>query len=144
MGNFFSDEASKSIVHAISTVEINTFAELRVHIEDLCDSDPFDRAVEVFHKLKMDNTKSKSGVLIYLATDDKKLAIIGDSGIDTLVDPSYWKRIVDEVIQTIHFKDVAQGIMKAVELVGEKLIEHFPEQSNQVNELSNEISYGKI
>lgn len=144
MGNFFSDDASKAIVNAISRIESKTFGELRVHIEDLCEGDPLERAVEVFSKLKMQNTKSKSGVLLYLATEDKKVAILGDTGIDALVEPSYWNQIIEVIIETIHNKDIAQGIVKGIEMVGEKLIQHFPENGGQVNELSNEISYGDI
>jgi uncharacterized membrane protein len=144
MGNFFSDEASKSIINAISTQERQTYGELRVHVEDLCEGDPLARALEVFEKLKMGETQSKSGVLLYFAVEDKKVAILGDTGIDMIVEPSYWNQIIESIIETIHQSDVPQGIIKGIELVGEKLILHFPEGSGQVNELSNEISYGKI
>lgn len=144
MGNFFSDEASKSIVSAISALEKQTFGELRVHVEDLCEGDPVVRALEVFEKLKMHKTKSKSGVLLYFATEDKKVAILGDIGIDMIVEPSYWNQVIETIIETIRQDDISRGILKGIELVGEKLILHFPESSGQVNELSNEISYGKI
>jgi uncharacterized membrane protein len=144
MGNFFSDEASKAIVRAISTLEKQTYGELRIHVEDLCEGDPLDRAVEIFGKLKMYKTKSKSGVLLYFATEDKKIAILGDTGIDSIVEPSYWNHIIETISETIRQQDIPQGILKGVELVGEKLIEHFPESSGQHNELPNEISYGNI
>lgn len=144
MGNFFSDEASKAIVHAIATIEKQTYGELRVHVEDLCDGDPLQRALEVFHKLNMSQTKSKSGVLLYVATEDKKVAIIGDIGIDAIVEPSFWNHVIEDIIATIHQYDVPQGIIKGIGLLGQKLIQHFPESSEQTNELSNEISYGKI
>jgi len=144
MGSFFADSSSRKIVQAIHDVEQKTYAEIRVHIEDDCPSNPVDRALEVFHKLKMSNTKNQSGVLIYISTDDKKIAVIGDVGIHQQVGNDYWDRIVQDMIRVIAQKDLTDGIVYGIEEIGKKLIRYFPERSTVVDELPNEISYGKI
>lgn len=143
MSNFFSNQESDILVGQIAGIEQNTIGELRIHVEDLCDQDPYQRAVEVFNKLEMYKTVSKSGILIYLATEDKKLAIIGDKGIHDKVGTDYWTKIVVEVKQLFNQKSVFDGVNYGVEQVGKVLIEHFPEHNKPVNELSNEISYGR-
>ena len=44
-----------------------------------------------------------------------------------------------------HFKkqEFTEGLQKGIEMAGEKLKSHFPLQSNDTNELSNDISFGK-
>jgi uncharacterized membrane protein len=39
-----------------------------------------------------------------------------------------------------HFTD---GLIKGIDLIGEKLKKHFPYQTGDVNELSDEISFGE-
>lgn len=144
MSIFFSNNESDILVGKIASIELNTIGELRIHVEDLCNTDPYLRAIEVFNSLGMYKTVSSTGILIYLATEDKKLAIIGDKGIHNKVGADYWTNIVQEVKELFKYKSVFEGILYGVEEVGKKLIEHFPEQNKPVNELSNEISYGRI
>jgi uncharacterized membrane protein len=143
MSNFFSNQESDILVGLIASIEQSTIGELRIHVEDLCDKDPYLRAVEVFNSLEMHKTISKSGILIYLATEDKKIAIIGDKGIHDKVGTNYWPKIVESVKELFTQKSVFEGIKFSVTEVGKILIEHFPEQNKPVNELSNEISYGR-
>jgi uncharacterized membrane protein len=46
---------------------------------------------------------------------------------------------------TAFFRDgnVSEGLEKGILMAGEQLKLHFPYQENDVNELSDEISYGK-
>ena len=80
--DFLSAEDEQEIVEAILKAEKNTSGEIRVHIESHTRLDHYERAREVFHLLKMDNTKEENGVLLYVAVNDKKFSICGDTGID--------------------------------------------------------------
>ncbi len=140
--DFLSAEEEQEIVIAILKAEKNTSGEIRVHIEAHTRLDPMERAKEVFHKLKMDNTKEENGVLIYVAVNDRKFAICGDKGIDRVVTDGFW----DTTKNTIqaHFKkgNFKQGIIDGVLQTGKELQAHFPWQNNDTNELSNEVSKG--
>ena len=100
--DFLTTEEEQESIKAIRIAEKNTSGEIRVHIEKTSKIDAFDRALEVFHYLKMDNTKQQNGVLIYVAVEDKTFVIYGDKGINDIVTNTFWDSTKD-VIQS-HFK----------------------------------------
>ena len=95
--NFLSAEAEAEIIEAIRTAENKTSGEIRVHIEASASGDATERALEVFHFLKMDNTKQQNGVLIYVAVDDRNFVIYGDKGINEVVPKDFWESTKDEI-----------------------------------------------
>lgn len=131
------------IEKAIKDAELNTSGEIRVHIESRCKKNVLDRAADIFAMLKMHKTELRNGVLFYLAMDDRQFGILGDAGINAVVPEDFWDTIKDEM--TTHFKEshFAEGLSAGITMAGEKLKEHFPYQSDDVNELSDEISFGK-
>ncbi|MES2656570.1 MAG: TPM domain-containing protein [Bacteroidota bacterium] len=139
---FFSKTEQDSIVSAIQKAELNTSGEIRVHLEPNCEIDAVERAKQVFEELNMHATELKNGVLFYLAYTDKKFAIIGDSGIHEKVSDAFWNE-EKEILQT-HFKNkqFTEGLCLGIAKAGEKLQQYFPYQSNDTNELSNDISFG--
>ena len=88
--DFLSATEEKEVVDAILKAEKNTSGEIRVHLEPHTRMDTMERAKELFHILKMDNTKENNGVLIYVAVNDRKFAICGDKGIDKVVPKDFW------------------------------------------------------
>lgn len=140
---FFSDLQQQAIIKSIENAELNTSGEIRLHVEDTCKIDPVKRAIEVFEKLGMHETKLKNGVLFYLAVKDKKIAIIGDKGINDVVPTNFWDEVKNEIISHFKNNEFSKGISKGIELAGEKLKTHFPFQSDDTNELSNDISFGE-
>ena len=140
--DFLTQEEEQEIVKAIRVAEKNTSGEIRVHLEKTTELDPFDRALEVFNELKMDETQLKNGVLIYLAVKDKTFVICGDQGINEIVDNDFWDSTKD--IMVTHFKNgnFKQGLIDGILKAGEELKKHFPWSEDDTNELSNEISKG--
>lgn len=140
--DFLSATDEEEIVQAILQAEKNTSGEIRVHIESHTQLDHYERAKEIFHLLKMDNTKESNGVLLYVAVNDRKFAICGDKGINKVVPEDFWET-TKEIIQS-HFKEgnFKEGILQGVLKAGTELEKHFPWQQGDRNELSNEISKG--
>jgi uncharacterized membrane protein len=139
---FLTKEEEQEIISTIRVAEKNTSGEIRVHIEATSDKDPYERSLEVFHLLKMNNTKDENAVLIYVAVKDKKFVIYGDKGINEVVPKNFWNSTKD-VMQN-HFKNgnFKQGIVDGILKAGEELKAHFPWQIDDENELSNDISKG--
>jgi uncharacterized membrane protein len=139
---FLTAEEEQEIIGAIRDAEESTSGEIRVHIERASQLDAFERAMEVFHYLKMDNTKQQNGVLIYVAIDAKTFVIYGDKGINDVVPTHFWDSTKD-VMQS-HFKAnrFKQGLIEGVLQAGEQLKKHFPWIHGDTNELPNEISKG--
>ena len=140
--DFLSTADEQEIVQAILNAEKKTSGEIRVHIESHTRLDHFQRAKEVFHLLKMDNTKEENGVIIYVAVNDRKFAIYGDSGIDKVVPDNFWNTTKDTI--EAHFKkgNYKDGIINGVLMAGKELATYFPWQHGNTNELSDEVSKG--
>jgi uncharacterized membrane protein len=137
---FFTAEEEESIVAAIREAEKNTSGEIRVHIEEHCKTDAFKRATQVFHKLRMDATKLHNGVLIYLATEDHKFAIAGDSGIHKKVPAGYWESIRDAMQEKFRHGQFTLGLSEGIAATGVMLKEFYPYQKDDTNELPDGIS----
>jgi uncharacterized membrane protein len=140
--NFLSKEEEQDIVQAILEAENNTSGEIRVHIEAHTRLDHMDRAKEVFQMLKMGNTKEENGVLIYVAVNDRKFAIYGDRGMDEVVPEGFWDSTRDAIQAQFKQKNFKQGIIDGILKAGKELQTHFPWQSDDINELSDEVSKG--
>lgn len=147
--DFMTSEEEAAIIDAIRAAEKNTSGEIRVHIEATSKSpetnkkiDAYDRAATVFDMLHMENTRQRNGVLIYIAVDDRTLVILGDQGINDMVDPFFWESTKDIIIG--HFKngDMKNGLVEGILKAGEQLKKYFPYNKGDKNELSDEISIG--
>lgn len=146
--DFLTSEEEAAIIDAIRAAEKNTSGEIRVHIEgssspdNIKTIDAYDRAANVFDMLHMENTQQRNGVLFYIAIDDRTLVILGDKGINDVVDPSFWESTKDIIIG--HFKkgDMKNGLVEGILKAGEQLKKYFPYNKGDKNELSDEISVG--
>lgn len=141
--NFFSSEEKKRITDAIAEAEKNTSGEIRLHAEGHCKIDVLDRAAYVFKKLGMHETEQRNGVLFYLAVHDRKFAIIGDAGINRVVPADFWNEIKETMLDYFKEGKFTDGLTKGILMAGEQLKANFPFHKDDVNELSNEISFDK-
>ena len=137
-----TEEECTQIVKAIERAELNCSGEIRVHVDGHCKDNVLDSASMTFAKLGMHRTKLRNGVLFYIAALDKKFAVIGDAGINAKVDQDFWDGIVKTM--TRHFQEgrFAEGICEGILKCGEQLKTHFPYQDDDVNELSDDVSFG--
>ena len=140
--DFLTKEEEQEIVQAIVTAEKNTSGEIRVHIEETSEKPPIERAKEVFSSLEMHNTEARNGVLFYIGVANKGFAILGDEGINNVVEADFWDCTKDIVLEHFKNKEFKKGLVEGVLRAGEKLKHYFPYQSDDTNELSNEISKG--
>ncbi|WP_339662618.1 TPM domain-containing protein [Croceibacter atlanticus] len=138
--DFLTKNDEAEIVEAIRVAEKQTSGEIRVHLEKTYDGDHFDRALELFHQLKMDNTKQENGVLIYVAVEDKSFVIYGDKGINDVVPNNFWESTRDAMQAEFKKGEFKQGLINGVLSAGQQLQAHFPWDADDVNELSDEIS----
>lgn len=140
--DFLNAADEQAIVAAIQQAEKNTSGEIRVHIENTSGKPPLERAQEVFQFLKMHETAARNGVLFYIGVKDRSFAILGDDGIDKVVENDFWDCTKDVVIT--HFKDgrFVQGLTEGILRAGERLKTYFPYTDDDKNELPDTISRG--
>ncbi len=141
--NFFTDEEKKIIKESIETAELNTSGEVRLHVEKKCPEDVMDRAAYWFKELKMHKTEARNGVLFYLSIEDHKFAILGDVGINAKVEKGFWDSTRDLILGFFKEGKYAEGLKVGIIQAGLQLQKYFPYQTDDVNELEDEISYGK-
>ena len=134
-------EEDHRVVEAIRQAELNTSGEIKVHIENRCKGDVEERSLVVFNRLKLNETQLRNGVLIYLAVKDHKFAILGDEGINNVVEEGFWNDIRDLMASAFKEGRFADGLEQGIQRCGEKLKAYFPYQSDDINEITDEISY---
>jgi uncharacterized membrane protein len=140
---YFSEENKLQIANAIRVAELNTSGEIRIHIEKFCKEDVLDRAAYIFEKLEMHKTQLRNGVLFYVAIEDHKFAILGDAGINQVVSEDFWEKTKEVVLSNFKEQKLTEGLTAGILMAGEQLKAHFPYQSDDKNELSDDISFGK-
>lgn len=138
---FFSEEEKEKIVDAIKQAELQTSGEIRLHVESKCAIDPVKRATQLFHELNMHNTQLRNGVLFYLAVKTRHFAVVGDEGINSKVGDTFWTQIKEQTISDFKKEAFANGLINSILECGKQLKHFFPLQSNDKNELSNDISF---
>ena len=143
MVKFFNKEEESRIVGAIREAELATSGEIRVHVEVGARKPALEVAKRLFHELEMDSTEDRNGVLILLAVDRREFAILGDEGINKVVPKNFWDDERDLMQQHFRKGEFATGIELAIQQIGRNLKEYFPYQSDDVNELPDEISYNR-
>ena len=128
------------IVQAIGVAEKETSGEIRVHVQpSVRGADIQTVAARTFERLGMTKTALRNGVLLFIASDDHRFAILGDRGIHEKVPPGFWDEIAAKL--TIRFKngEFTDGIVDAITAAGEKLKQFFPRAADDVNELPDDI-----
>jgi uncharacterized membrane protein len=141
MVDFFTKEEEASIIKAIQSAELNTSGEIRVHLHKTIKKSLMKDAQRAFGKMGMHKTSARNGVLIFLAPEAKQFAILGDQGIDKVVPPDFWEEVKELMQRSFREGDFFTGVCAGVEQVGQQLKAYFPYQSDDVNELPDEISY---
>lgn len=137
----FNDDEQQQIRNAVTAAERNTSGEIRICVEKTCKEEVLDRAAKYFHQLSMEKTKLRNGVLIYLATVDRKFAIIGDAGINKVVPADFWDSTKTLMLEQFKHGNLIEGIIVGTTLAGEKLKAFFPSAADDVNELSDDVAF---
>lgn len=143
--SFLTPGENNTIVSAIKAAEQSTSGEIRVFVESKNPFvNPLDRAAEVFFQLRMEDTKDRNGVLIYVAVKSREIAIFADEAIHRLLGNDYWTNAVKNMIQEFRQNHISDGIAHCVTAIGQALAEKFPYKGNEdKNELPDEIVFGK-
>ena len=141
------DKAAQQKVEAsIHEAESKTSGEIRVFMEHKCaHTDPMDRAREVFDKLEMYKTEARNAVLVYVAFDDRKFALLGDKVIyEKAGGPEFWENAAAKLTGHLKKNEITEGLCNCIEQLGIVLAKEFPADPNiKKNELPDEIVFGK-
>jgi uncharacterized membrane protein len=138
---FFSKAEKQAIIQAIREAEKKTSGEIRVHLERKARDNFYEHAKEIFNKIGMTKTKERNGVLLFIGLASRRFAVLGDQGINEKVPEDFWKDIAAQMQSDFQEDHFAKGITRAITAAGEQLREYFPYERDDINELSDEISF---
>ena len=141
--DIFTEAQQQEVRDAIQEAELHTSGEVKVHIERKLKENVMDRASHVFEQLELHQTKLRNGVLIYLAIESKEFAILGDAGINEKVPKGFWDSTSILMLEQFKKGDFVGGLVAGAKEAGLQLKAHFPYQKGDINELSDDISFGK-
>jgi uncharacterized membrane protein len=144
--SFLSETERKEIANFIQLLEEKTSGEIRVAVN-------FQRgffekkksiqelALNEFYRLKMHNTRDKTGVLLFILVGERAFHIVADEGINKKVDAVTWQEIADKLTEHFKQQQFKDGIVHILQMIGAILSQHFPKKSDDTNELTNDISF---
>lgn len=128
---------------AIEGAEGASSGEVRVSIAPFFWGSVEKAAFKAFHRLGMDQTEARNGVLIFLVPSRKRFTVLGDAGIHAKVGQAFWDDVAEKLSQHFKVGEFTEGLVEGIHLIGQRLAEHFPHQGvHDQNELSDEIDYG--
>ena len=140
----FSQQTLDALEAEIAKSEQLHMGELRFAIETALDLPPLlhglesrQRALDVFSLLRVWDTDTNSGVLIYLLLVDHKVEIVADRGIAAKVEQAEWENVCREMEQAFRAGDFRGGAITGVQRISALLARHFPPGIRNPNELPN-------
>jgi len=97
------------------------------------------RAVTVFKAAAERRTAGRTGILIYLSMAERRAEIVADEAILKVTDDHSWGEAMTALIGEVREGRPADGIVAAIERVGQVLAEHFPRSADDINEIPDEL-----
>jgi putative membrane protein len=92
-------------------------------------------AREQFHALGLDQTRGRTGILLFVSVAERYVEVLADRAIDEKVPPGTWKEIVAAFTGQVRARKVADGFVGALTACGALLASHFPRAADDRNEL---------
>jgi uncharacterized membrane protein len=128
------------IVAAVGAAERETSGEIRIHIQPKATGgDARYVAERTFERLGMTKTALRNGVLLFIASEERVFAIVGDKGIDEKVPAGFWDEIAAKLTLRFGNGELTEGIIDAITATGQQLKAYFPRADDDVNELPDDI-----
>lgn len=137
---FLSRLDHERISGAIAAAERTTSGEIRVYIErGNIAGDTLAFAERKFVEMGMQRTARRNAVLILVAPRVQKFAVVGDEGVHSKCGAEFWQQLVHVMGQ--HFKrgEFTDALVDAIQSAGNLLAQHFPRESDDRNELSDDV-----
>ena len=141
LADFIPSDGQRRIADAITDAERHTTGEICVHVTPRCRGNVVKRATRTFNRLHLYTTKRRNAVLIFVAYEDRKFAILGDTAINEAVPEGFWDGEVEELGRFLTAGRPVDGICEVVARIGESLSQYFPGERDDENELSNDVTF---
>ena len=95
-------------------------------------------ALEQFVVRRVDHTRNRTGILIFVSLAERYARIIADEGIASKVQTTEWQAAIDELVADVRDGRMVQGLVAAVDRCGNVLAAHAPPDGSP-NELPDRL-----
>jgi putative membrane protein len=92
------------------------------------------RAIVEFYANKMDQTASRTVVLLMISVLEKRAIILADPSLNLKVDSKIWSDAVKVLIESAHEENLAGGLEKVITQLSHQLASVVPYSKKQLNE----------
>lgn len=143
-GNMKKSTFTKQLDHpaieaAIARAEAATSGEIRVVVFHQPAPEPVAAAQSAFTRLKMEQTRERNGVLIFVAPVSQTFAVIGDEGVHLKCGQAFWDELATAMAGSFRQGDFTAGLVAGIERAGNLLAAHFPRRPDDTNELPDGV-----
>ena len=141
---YFSEDELRDIQSELDLVEKNSTGEVilslrnkRTLLEKLYT--PHELAFKDFDKLGVNNTKEKTGILIFIIFEERYYDIIADEGIYSKIPNSTWNMLEVRLKGEFRKENYFNGLLHLIKNMEKILAKEFPAKTDDEDEISKEI-----
>ncbi len=120
-------EQRDAIAAAIRDAEDGTTSRIAVRVVGDKAVDAFGRAKHEFERAGLHRHEAENAALILVAPKARRFAILGDRALHERVGDDFWNDLVKKSQPYFARGQLFEGILYAVDRIGEAVHEHFPE-----------------
>jgi putative membrane protein len=97
------------------------------------------RAIIEFYNHRVHHTRHATGILVFVSLMERQAVVLGDDLISKKLNKEEWQRVIDQLLDGVRTKNLAEGFIEGLRLSGELLSQHFPATSDDTNQLKNQL-----
>jgi putative membrane protein len=97
------------------------------------------RALQAFMELGLQNTRDRTGVLVFVSLLEHRIEVVADRGIDEHAPKEFWVGVVARLGVRLKHGELTEGVTEAVQSCGRLLAAHFPRRAGDTDELPSRV-----
>jgi uncharacterized membrane protein len=88
--------------------------------------DAMQSAEAVFARLKLAQTQQANSVLLFVAPESQRLAVMGGAALYTALPPEWWAGLIASITTRFAEGKLTEGLLAALQEIGDTLRHYFP------------------
>lgn len=99
-----------------------------------------EQALQEFYGHGLHRTRAATGVLLFVSLLERRVIVLGDTGIDAKLDAEHWAATDAAVLEGIRAGSLKRGLTDGVRRCAEVLAEHFPHEADDRDEVPDHVT----
>lgn len=124
--HFLNQLEKDRLIAAIKEAELGNSSDVVLFINHKKVDDAMSAAHGVFTKLKLSQTTPQNSVLVFLAPESQKLAVIGGADLYKVLPPEWWSSLISKITTSFVGGRLTEGLLAGLHEIGTALRLHFP------------------